>query len=167
VFDVLPRATVKLGSEVDFPRNNVEKCGNIIAVSHNHEAAIQAAEDAVSNVFITLEPNNKRTDDFLKVTELVDEENFPPDAFGRLSSDELEKITGKIPADTKTFDFIPQILKSAEYINKTDWNYNTIEQTAKKFDILRVKHPELDAREFWTAVMRGGIQAAVYVSDSK
>ena len=52
VFDVLPRATVSIGSKVNFPRNNVEKCGNIIAVSHDRNMAIKAAEDAVSNVYV-------------------------------------------------------------------------------------------------------------------
>ena len=59
IFDFLPRATVKLGGKVDFPRNNVEKCGNIIAVSHNEKVAVSAAQDAVSNVFITLKANTK------------------------------------------------------------------------------------------------------------
>ena len=47
-----------------------------------------------------------------------------------------------------------------------DWNYNTITTTVQKFDILRSKHPELDAKKFWSAVVRGGIHAAVYISDS-
>ena len=63
-------------------------------------------------------------------------------------------------------NFIPEILKSADYVNAEDWNFNTIEETAKKFDILRPVHPEIDAKKFWSAVVRGGIQAAVYVSDS-
>ena len=172
VFDVLPRATVSLGCKVDFPRNNVEKCGNIIAVSHSREAAILAAEDAVSNVFITLEPNTKETDSFLKESELEDEKAFPPSAFGKLTPDLEAQINSQygagfeIPANSKVSDFIPEVLKSAEYINKKDWNYNTIQTTAQKFDILRAKHPALNAVEFWHAVMRGGIQAAVYVSDS-
>lgn len=166
VFDTLPRATVEIGSKVDFPRNNVEKCGNIIAVSHIHEMAIKAAEDAVSNVFITLKPNTKETDNYLAGAELADEEAFPPSAFGKLSDEELNQISGVIPANKKVSDFIPNILKTAEYKNKQDWNFNTIEQTAGKFDELRRNHPELDAKKFWKAVMRGGIQAAVYVSDS-
>ena len=168
VFDVLPRATVKLGSEVDFPRNNVEKCGNIIAVSHNREAAIEVAEDAVADIFITLEPDNLKTEKYLSGEELYDEESFPPDAFGKLSDSELEKIKNNpvIPADSKVSDFIPEVLQTVEYINKKDWNYNTIRSTAEKFDILRSKHPELESERFWKAVMRGGIQAAVYVSDT-
>ena len=170
VFDVLPRATVKLGSEVDFPRNNVEKCGNIIAVSHDRDAAIEVAQDAVSDVFITLEADNSRTEKYLNLEEENDEASFPPDAFGRLNEEESEKIMSEIkeiPSDTKVVDFIPKVLQTAEYINKTDWNYNTIKATAEKFDLLRPKHPALDALRFWKAVMRGGIQAAVYVSDTK
>ena len=166
VFDVLPRATVQLGSEVDFPRNNVEKCGNVIAVSHSREAAIAVAQDAVSDIFITLEPSNDRTEQFLKGTELDDEKDFPPSAFGKLTEAQLAEIKGTIPQNQKIEDIIPEVLKSSEYINKTDWNYNTIQTTAQKFDALRPKHPELDAERFWKALIRGGIQAAVYVSDT-
>ena len=166
VFDVLPRATVKLGSQVDFPRNNVEKCGNVIAVSHSREAAIAVAQDAVADVFITLEPDNKRTEDFLAGAEQKDEKDFPPSAFGKLSPEALAEISGSIPQNQKAADFIPKVLQTADYIDIRDWNFNTIAQTAEKFDILRPKHPELDAKRFWTALVRGGIQAAVYVSDT-
>lgn len=168
VFDELPRATVSIGSEVDFPRNNVEKCGNIIAVSHDREAAITVAEDAVSDVFITLEPDNQRTEKYLNGEELDDENAFPPDAFGKLKPEELSalKEAAPIPADARISEYIPEVLKTSEYNNKKDWNYNTIQSTAEKFDILRVKHPALNQERFWKAVMRGGIQAAVYVSDT-
>ncbi len=168
LFDVLPRATVKLGCDVDFPRNNVEKCGNVIAVSHSREAAIMVAEDAVSDIFITLEADNPKTEKYLSGEELYDEASFPPDAFGKITEALSEKLKSApvIPADAKLCDFIPEELKTAEYINKRDWNYNTILQTVEKFDILRPKHPALDQERFWKSLMRGGIQAAVYVSDT-
>ena len=167
VFDLLPRATISLGSNVDFPRNNVEKCGNVIAVSHNREAAIAAAEDAVSNIFITLEPDNEKTDSFLQGKTEDYEKDFPPSAFGKLSQSQIKEITGIIPENQKVSNFIPELLKSSEYLNKKDWNYNTIKETAEKFDLLRSKHPALDAAEFWSSLMRGGIQAAVYYSDKR
>ena len=168
VFDVLPRATVGLGSEVDFPRNNVEKCGNIIAVSHDREAAISVAEDAVSDIFITLQADNQKTEKYLAGEELDNENAFPPDAFGKLKAEELAVISKEadIPVNEKVVNFLPEVLKSSEYKNMKDWNYNTILQTAQKFDILRPKHPALNQERFWKAVMRGGIQAAVYVSDT-
>ncbi len=169
VFDVLPRATVSIGSHVDFPRNNVEKCGNIIAVSHSREAAIQVAEDAVSDIFITLEPDNPETEKYLQGFENDDEAAFPPDAFGKVNPELLKVLENAedIPANAKVINYIPEVLQSAEYINKKDWNYNSIRQTAEKFDILRTKHPALKQKVFWKAVMRGGIQAAVYISDTR
>ena len=71
-----------------------------------------------------------------------------------------------IPADKKSADYIPEVLKKAEYIKKQDWNYNTIVQTAQKFDQLRAKHPDLEAKKFWNCIMRSGIQGAVYYCDS-
>ncbi|MBR5032987.1 MAG: ATP-grasp domain-containing protein [Treponema sp.] len=167
VFDELPRATVSIGSKVDFPRNNVEKCGNIIAVSNDRATAIKAAEDAVSNVFITLKPNTKETDDYLAGVTQSDEENFPPDAFGKLTENQLNELQGQIAADTPVASKLPDFLNTLEYQNLTDWNFNTIADTLCKFDLLRAKHPALDKKWFFKAIMRGGIQAAVYYSDSK
>ena len=166
VRNVLPRATVTLGGSVDFPRNNVEKCGNVIAVSHSRDIAISAAEDAASNVFITLEPNDAQTEKFLKGDCLPDEEGFPPAAFAKLTDEELSKIEGEIPQNQSISSLIPDFILE-KYGKLTDWNYNTISQTALKFDILRKNHPALDAKSFWAALMRGGLQAAVYISDSK
>ncbi len=166
VFDVLPRATVSIGCKVNFPRNNVEKCGNIIAVSHDRNMAIKAAEDAVSNVFITLKPATKETDDYLNCVTQSDEENFPPDAFGRLNESQLAKLEGVIAADSPVSAALPDFLNTDEYSQLTDWNFNTISQTLNKFDILRAKHPELNKKDFFKALMRGGIQGAVYYSDT-
>ena len=168
VRDVLPRATVKTGGEVDFPRNNVEKCGNVIAVSQDREIAIKAAEDAVSNTFITLKPCNKKTDDFLSCAHTQDEEGFPPFAFKPLTKEQLELLAKaeKIPADSSLLPLLPEFLKANPYDTLTDWNYNTIKTTVQKFDILRPKHPELEQKAFWSALMRGGIQGIVYYSDS-
>ncbi len=166
VFDVLPRATVSIGSKVNFPRNNVEKCGNIIAVSHDRNMAIKAAEDAVSNVFITLKPATKETDDYLNCVTQSDEENFPPDAFGRLNEAQLVQLEGVIAADFPVSAALPDFLNTEEYSQLTDWNFNTISQTLNKFDILRAKHPEFNKKDFFKALMRGGIQGAVYYSDT-
>ena len=102
----------------------------------------------------------------------TDEAEFPPSAFGKLTAELQKKINTQygedfeIPENNKVQAFIPEALKTADYLNKKDWNYNTLEATAQKFDLLRAKHPPLNAQKFWSAVMRGGIQAAVYVSDT-
>lgn len=166
VFDVLPRSTVSLGSKVNFPRNNVEKCGNIIAVSNDDKIAIDAAQDAVSNIFITLKPDTKETEDFLSGISQQDEKGFPPSAFEQIPPDILDSVDQIIGENQKVSDFIPKVLQNPEYENIKDWNFNTIKQTALKFDILRKNHPEFDLKTFWKAVLKGGLQAAVYFSDT-
>lgn len=166
VFDVLPRSTVSLGSKVNFPRNNVEKCGNIIAVSNDDKIAIDAAQDAVSNIFITLKPDTKETEDFLSGISQQDEKGFPPSAFEQIPPDILDSEDQIIGENQKVSDFIPKVLQNPEYENIKDWNFNTIKQTAQKFDILRKNHPEFDLKTFWKAVLKGGLQAAVYFSDT-
>ena len=166
VFDVLPRSTVSLGSKVNFPRNNVEKCGNIIAVSNDDKIAIDAAQDAVSNIFITLKPDTKETEDFLSGISQQDEKGFPPSAFEQIPPDILDSEDQIIGENQKVSDFIPKVLQNPEYENIKDWNFNTIKQIAQKFDILRKNHPEFDLKTFWKAVLKGGLQAAVYFSDT-
>lgn len=166
VFDVLPRSTVSLGSKVNFPRNNVEKCGNIITVSNDDKIAIDAAQDAVSNIFITLKPDTKETEDFLSGISQQDEKGFPPSAFEQIPPDILDSEDQIIGENQKVSDFIPKVLQNPEYENIKDWNFNTIKQTAQKFDILRKNHPEFDLKTFWKAVLKGGLQAAVYFSDT-
>ena len=166
VFDILPRATVSTGSEVDFPRNNVSKCGNIISVSNDYNIAVEAAENAVSNVFITLEPFNPATDKFLNYEYADDEEKFPPSAFGELSEDQLNEIPDVIKEKESLKNNVPKFIKSADYIKRVDWTYNSIYQILEKFDVLRPDHPALDGKRFWKALFRGGLQACVYVSDS-
>ena len=39
-------------------------------------------------------------------------------------------------------------------------------RAARRFDFLIPVHPELDRRKFWSALLKGGIQAAIYISDS-
>ena len=165
VRDILPRATVSVGGQVDFPRNNVEKCGNVISVSHSRDIAVSTAEDAVSNVFITLKPGCKKTDDFIAGLEAADEKGFPPAAFAKLSDDELSKLPSLIEKDSPVTGLLtPFILE--KYGKLKDWNYNTISQSLEKFDILRKKHAALDGKKFWKALFQGGLQAAVYICDS-
>jgi len=67
---------VKEGSEVDFPRNNVEKCGNVISSSKERELSKKGAESAVAQIVLRLEPKNPQTENFLSGVELPQEKGF-------------------------------------------------------------------------------------------
>ncbi|MDR2898614.1 MAG: ATP-grasp domain-containing protein, partial [Spirochaetaceae bacterium] len=64
VRELFPRTAE--GDSVVFPSNNVEKCGNIIACAPSREEAVTAAETAVREIFLRLEPGNAETDAFLE-----------------------------------------------------------------------------------------------------
>ncbi len=56
---------VRTGDHVRFPRNNVEKCGNIIAVGDTRGEAVTSALKAIRSIVIELEPGNGETAAFL------------------------------------------------------------------------------------------------------
>ncbi|QTQ16069.1 ATP-grasp domain-containing protein [Treponema parvum] len=170
VKDVLPRA--KAGSVVSFPRNNVEKCGNIISAAPAREDAVAAAEIAVSFITVRLMPNNPVTDSFLSGISEISEEGFPPSAYelDEKTSAELKKHKdrlGSIPADMPLKSALPNFLKEFAKKGVKDWNYLTIEQTLERFDLLCPKHRKFDTFRFWTRLLRGGIQGVLYEADSE
>ena len=164
--DLLPRS--KEGDEVDFPRNNVEKCGNVIAVGINHQHAYKAAEDAVASITLRLEYPNQKTEDFLSGKYEADEEGFPLSAFtfAPKNGSSVKIAQGsQIPAKVPLASMIPEsLIPLADSL--TDWNHCTLRKTLEKFDKICPDHGQLDGGKFWSALLRGGIQGALYVADS-
>lgn len=160
--NVFLRTTLmELPGKVAFPRNNVEKCGNVICVASDKEHAEQQADNARSNIFIELAPNNKKTDNFLfNCTEA-----FPPSAFPAPFTKICDmELDGVIAQNARVQDVIPPqvqeiIDKAAELV---DWNGRTIMQSVNMFDIFCKIHGELRQQDFWYALFRGGLQGAVY-----
>jgi len=170
VKDVLPR--LGAGKSVTFPRNNVEKCGNIITAAPTREEAVFAAEEAIRKITVRLKANNSVTDAFLSGLTENSEKGFPPAAYvlDERTNAELEKLHSElniIPADVPVSDFVPPFLKEFSKQGIKDWNYCTVEQTLKRFDILCPKHRKFDAYRFWKALIRGGIQGVLYAADSE
>lgn len=163
VKDVFPRAGEN--SRVDFPRNNVEKCGNVIALAPTRAEAASAAERAASCITLRLIPHNPETEAFLAGISAPGEEGFPPSAY-RAESAALHMLSGIIPENVKVASRIPSPLVHLADSAEKDWNYCIFRETLRRFDELCPRHPALDARRFWTAAVRGGIQGALYVSDS-
>ena len=87
----------KEGDEVDFPINNMGKCGCVVNKLYNAQMASIIANIARKKIFIRLEPNNKKTEDFL-----FDKDNLKfisafreaaTDCYGRDVQDALEKVS--------------------------------------------------------------------------
>lgn len=167
VKNVFPR--ISAGDEARFPKSNVEKCGNIISVAKTRGEAEKIAQEAVGKITLVLEKENPATDEFLFGARGVDECAFPPRAFQlpKGASSELgyeidcnsEKI---IPKGESVENYIPT--KILPFLEMRDWNNLTLRETVKKFDVLCPDHAELHYKKFWTALMRGGIQGALYAA---
>lgn len=162
---VFLRPAVKAGSDVDFPRNNVEKCGNVIASSASN-AAVERAEDAVRKVFLRLEPNNERTEAFLAGRQLQDEAGFPPYAFAAYEALDAIDLSGEIGENQSAIASAPDAVLHLLREPSRDWTYSTALAAAERFDAEYKNHPALPKERFWRALFRGGFQAAAYVADS-
>lgn len=158
------------GSIVTFPRNNVEKCGNVIAVANSRELAVQAAERGVSGMVLRLRKDNKETERFLSGVALPTEDHFPPDAFVlpqknkrafETVANRLPPVTGATPVLNQSPDCLKELFDSLK-----DWNHRTIRETLCMYERLCPKRPVIAGTIFWKALVRGGLQGILYVTDS-
>ena len=165
--DIFPRG-YKEGSQVDFPRNNVQKCGNVISLSQNYPEAVKAAEDKAASIVIRLCPDNKKTDDFLNQKEEFSEKGFPPSSFSFY--DEIKEKINEckdffIKENTSPLENAPDFIKEALKSSEKGFNYKNAAREVEIFDLICPNHPEIDGKKFWKALFRAGLQGALYVSD--
>ena len=161
---------VKEGSRVDFPRNNVEKCGNVISRCADRSLSLKGAEMAVSEIVLRLEKNNESTQNYLMGVENKYEKGFPYSAY-ELSSDELiafekevESLDSVIIGENESI-VIPESLASFAG-ERQDFNYRTILNTLDKVNKYAGARKTVPAIKFWKSLIRGGVQGALYAVDT-
>jgi biotin carboxylase len=170
--DVFTRT--EAGSPVKFPENNVEKCGNVISALPERADAVAVAQQAVSLILVRLEPGNPETAAFL-----FGNSSWPPPAFAVPESlgRRIEAMPAWLPPEAgKTFSlgsFHAAALDREEARDLQDWNYRGIESSLAALDkILKKNIPPAWARSlapgrvFWQALIRGGLQGALWIFDS-
>ena len=81
------------GDKVRFPRNNVEKCGNVISAARDRDEAARMADKAANAILIRLEPENEETEAFLSGE--GGGAAFPPPAILRRPDGVLRDNTGR------------------------------------------------------------------------
>jgi biotin carboxylase len=169
----------RVGKDLNFPENNVSKCGNVIAAAPGRDEAIRAAERAARSVLIRLEPHNPRTNAFLSAFSPASPGGpaFPPDAFS-LDPD-LRSALARLPdlsspADPASAAIIPfpELIASG----LRDYLGRSVAETLAAVRILgglalplrapaKAGDPGL-GRAFWSALVRGGYQGALYFIDN-
>ena len=174
---------IKPGSVVNFPENNVSKCGNIISAAASRDEAVLAAENAARSVMIRLEAPNEETESFLSgFSEPTGKTAFPPDAFNINSR--LFSLLSALPEGEPHSPFpIPHSLTPFPEFTESgqkDYMGRSIEECLNAVRYLTGlelqpgnpnakpagENTSVLGRSFWKAFIRGGYQGAVYYIDS-
>lgn len=155
--------------EVVFPQNNVEKCGNIIASDNSYKKAQDIKNEAIKNITIILEQNNKNTEEFL-ITDYFCE--YPPSAYK--ISQEAYKLILDLQENMVWYDSksqnndqirieFPECLKNYQHLK--DWNNKTMTDSIEQFvDICKnFNLPQIKQKDFWKTFLRGGLQGILYI----
>lgn len=160
VRDVLPR--VSAGDAITFPVNNVGKCGNVITVAPTRAEAVSAAEKAISTIVVRLEKDNSETDAFLSSPLDV---SYPPSAY-QLPESTYKAIEAIVPGARLTLSesSVPAVLK--DFADCADWNKRTVRQALSQLHDL-CGDCTVPEKAFVRALVRGGIQGALYLMDSE
>ena len=161
------------GSEVMFPANNVEKCGNVISAADTRQEAVEAAERAIAALGIRLRPLTESTTRFLfhesgrnafpfAPAELLSEISRMPPFRGDLAQ---AAAPGTIHVDP---------LPGVSHDELRDWHGTPLAEAVRlallhgdgAMDTGRADTPLVLSGLFWKAMMRGSVQGGVYILDS-
>jgi biotin carboxylase len=167
------------GDTVTLPRNNVEKCGNIITQARTQEEAVQKAEEGLKHIIIRLEPDCRDTEHFLfskhqnaffhnmLAFRIKEKENMQAlQSMPRYKSDGLGSAN-RIMMEILT-------LPDLQGEKGTDWHHVPLTEALKIFGRITgipfVRNQGagrfLLGRLFWDAFLKGGIQGGLYIIDT-
>ena len=159
---------VERGSEVTFPRNNVEKCGNIITRDKDRGGAVHLAEETAGKVLLILDPARTDTGDFL----FGDYEKWVPPAYN--VEEQTLLLLGSMPLIEGQGNMVRGILpfpgQAPEHLR--DWVGRSWVEALD--EILSFTGLSIGSAcdtgitlgsFFWKAFIRGGIQGGLWVID--
>jgi biotin carboxylase len=182
------------GDKVDFPRNNVSNCGNVLSAAPDRASAVEAAESAARSILIRLDPLDPETGEFLSnagngewgVGSGEWGTSFPPDAY--LLGPELKAALAALP-DTQIqgqmdglqlFPFpafqasglkdyagrvVTESLEAVRELSGLPLPEFHAENAEKTPESSDNNRNNFLGKEFWSALARGGYQGALYYID--
>ncbi len=162
---------IQKGSRVSFPTNNVEKCGNCIAVSGKRGDAVFMAEEGCRRIFIRLKPGEELTEDFL----FNNSEPWVPAAFTLEKSENISFLESLPPGKgSRGAVWIP-VLPDMEGEEKLEWHGKDLRRAfnevvtitgCRTFSGENIREGILPGKIFYSAFLRGGVQGGVWVIDT-
>ncbi len=164
---------IEKGEKVVFPKNNVQKCGNIIAVHREREKAVYASEQACRDIIVRLESCNTDTEKFL----FHKKEKWVPDAFVINQPENMEavRIMDKIvTSDSHSTKTAVSVIPFPEREDSVDWMGRGFAESFN--NVIKLSGAELQqpGREyrvvlgklFWDAFTAGGIQGGLWLIET-
>jgi len=163
---------IEEGDSVDFPVNNVEKCGNIISAHEDRRTAEKSAESACAKVLIRLDENDSRTGVFL-----YEERNWPGNAFTLNNSYNISHYDELVSTCDFHFDelyfpgFKPVKFPDLAFEPALDWHGRSLSEVYS--EILEITGLEesndiIDSKAqafFWRSIIKGSIQGGLWFFD--
>lgn len=160
------------GAEAVFPRNNVEKCGNVITVAETRADAVEAARRAIAGIVVRLEPLEERTEEFLR--------GAGPTAFALAHAENLAALEcmpawqGGLQKAAEGARWTVLPLPSLDSETCVDWHGLQIQEAAARglaalgaqWAGAAPADGVVLGRVFWNALLRGSLQGALYLADS-
>lgn len=158
------------GDTVVFPRNNVEKIGNVITVGHTLEEAQLRAMATLKKLSLILEPYNSATARYLDSFD-----NFPPDVFDvgnffyslwKTYPPKPSLGCSRIKPKVATPLGLPE---SYDYTGRTIHDILIILNDEKRIVLTDGEDGSIEGQEaanFWRALIRGGLQGLRWYLDS-
>lgn len=153
------------GMSLRFPRNNVEKAGNVIALGADSKEAEERAMAALRKINLVLNPSDNITGTFLDSSG-----SFPPDAFNIEKEAELSSYVNKLwdahtPLPSRGFQAAPSeklFVPPPPSSSITDYTGRSIADVLdilSSLGLLRLAENS-DAvvlSDFWKALIKGGL----------
>lgn len=160
------------GDSVDFPVNNVEKCGNVISFHTTRDEAVKSAELACAKVLVELNESDNRTGEFLYADRI-----WPGDAFNLNNSYNIsfyDDICADIDFSYKDIifpDFHPVRLPDISYETAVDWQGRKlidVYEQLLEFTGMTETGDIIDSKAqafFWRSIIKGSIQGGLWFID--
>jgi biotin carboxylase len=160
---------VGVGDEVRFPRNNVEKCGNVISQAAGRKDAAAAAEEAAGKIMLRLEEGHPATRAFL-----FDDHPSGIEAFSLKAGKNLKAFRSMPDLIEGTGQMVLLGLPALEEESALDWHGLSVRQALDRVVSLTGipvsgGNPSggfAIGSMFWKCLLKGGAQGGVYLVDT-
>ena len=171
IVEVFARAVP--GDTVVFPTNNVEKCGNVLAVADTRDSAERSARAALGRIEIRLEPLQEATTRFLFHSSGINAFEIRDSAILSML-DTLPAYRGNARGVTPEQPVLVQRFPGITELSCRDWHGLLLEDAVtaaiRGRGMLAERGPEPNSFVlcglFWKAILRGSAQGARYLLDS-